>query len=130
MKRDMDMVRDVLLAIEAGNSMNLISLTQSMSISSNEDLQSLVYHLDMLIDQTGFVSGTKAHTMGGKNWLDLNLTWPGHEFLDDIRDPEIWKQTKAGAEKVGGFSIDLVGALAKGFLKKKIEQHTGIDLDL
>lgn len=58
------------------------------------------------------------------------LTWQGHDFLDKVRDPEIWHATKEGAKKAGGFSLELLGALAKGFLKKKIEAHTGVDLDL
>ena len=84
----------------------------------------------MLIDQAHFLNGNAAHTYGGKSWLDIELTWTGHEFLDNIRDSEIWNQTKAGAEKLGGFSLELVGSLAKGFVRKKIEQHTGVELDI
>jgi hypothetical protein len=58
------------------------------------------------------------------------LTWAGHDFLDSVRDSEIWRATKEGAQKAGGFSLELLAALAKGLIKKKIEQHTGIQLDL
>jgi hypothetical protein len=28
--------------------------------------------------------------------------WHGHEFLDDVRDPDIWRKTKKRAKAVGG----------------------------
>ena len=58
------------------------------------------------------------------------LTWKGHDFLDQIRDPAIWSATKEGVKKAGGFSVDILKALAKGLIKKKIEEHTGVQLDL
>jgi hypothetical protein len=45
------------------------------------------------------------------------LTWFGHDFLDSVRDPAIWKATKEGAAKIGGFSVHLLGALAKGLIR-------------
>jgi hypothetical protein len=126
----MDLVRNVLLAIESSDKPNLRALLETMSITSKEDLAALTYHLDMLIDQARLVSGINAHSMGGKNWLNLEITWAGHEFLDAIRDSEIWRQTKAGVDMAGGFSVDLISSLAKGFLKKKIEKHTGVELDI
>ena len=39
----------------------------------------------------------------------------GHQYLEMIRDPEIWRQTKESAQKIGSFSLDVLSALAKGF---------------
>jgi hypothetical protein len=56
------------------------------------------------------------------------LTWQGHDFLDSVRDPKIWAKTKEGALAAGGFTVDLLAELAKGFLKKQIEERTGVKL--
>jgi hypothetical protein len=56
------------------------------------------------------------------------LSWAGHDFLDSVRDREIWAKTKNGALAAGGFTIDLIADLAKGFLKKQIEDRTGVEL--
>jgi hypothetical protein len=56
------------------------------------------------------------------------LTWEGHDFLDSIRDPKIWEKTKKGVEGAGGFTVDLLKDLAKGFMKKQIEEYTGVKL--
>nr|WP_264159203.1 DUF2513 domain-containing protein [Burkholderia vietnamiensis] len=48
--------------------------------------------------------------------------------MDSIRSPEVWAKTKAGALAAGGFTVELLGDLAKGFIKKQIEDRTGIKL--
>ncbi len=53
----------------------------------------------------------------------------GHQYLEAIRDPEIWRKTKEGASLAGSFSIDLLGKLANGFIRTQIKKHTGIDIE-
>jgi hypothetical protein len=36
--------------------------------------------------------------------------------------------TKNGALNAGGFTLDLLGKLAKGFAKKQLAKHTGTEL--
>jgi hypothetical protein len=56
------------------------------------------------------------------------LTWKAHDFLDSVRDPEIWEKTRKGIEDAKGFTFDLIRDLAKGFVKKQIEDYTGVRL--
>jgi hypothetical protein len=127
MKRDMDFVRELLLKIEKIDKPP--SLQELLCANANEaEYEKLAEHLSMLIDEAEFVSGIPLHTMLAKNWTDLRLTWKGHDFLDSVRDPEIWEKTKKGVEGAGGFTVDLLKDLAKGFIKKQIEEHTGVKL--
>lgn len=126
MKRDMDFIREILLDIEGQDGPQLSDLLPGPV--SDEGYNKLAEHLRLLIDDAGLVTGIAAHSMAGKNWLDLKLTWDGHEFLDTVRDDEIWARTKQGALAAGGFSLDLLAALAKGFVKKQIEEKTGVEL--
>jgi Hypothetical protein (DUF2513) len=64
----------------------------------------------------------------GGSYVINGLTWAGHDFLDSIRDPKIWEKTKKGAEAAGGFTVDLLKDLAKGLVKKQIEEYTGVKL--
>jgi hypothetical protein len=57
------------------------------------------------------------------------LTWEGDNFVDSVRDDAIWHEAEEGAKKAGSLSLELLGALAKGLIKK-IEQHTGVNLDI
>ncbi len=60
----------------------------------------------------------------------MGLEWAGHDFVDSVRDPEIWKATKSSVEKVKGFSVDLLVAVAKGIIKKKISDLSGVEINL
>lgn len=84
----------------------------------------------MLIGEAGFVDGLEAHTIGtnGENWHRIRLTWQGHDFLDSVRNQETWAKTKKGALAAGGWTADILKDLAKGFIKKQIEEHTGVKL--
>jgi hypothetical protein len=125
MKRDMDLVRDLLLAIENhptladGTNVLMVDAPDKLGLDGRS-IEEIHYHLEMMIKK-GLVDGQL-------NLMEMvsGLTWDGHDFLDTIRDPAIWQATKDGAKKAGGFSLELLGALAKGLIKKKIEEHTGV----
>lgn len=135
MKRDMDLIRDLLLKIEGGQrSFDLLTPEIAEILGQDgagkmprEQSELMEYHL-ALLDDAGLI--TIQAKLSGAVWQIAKITWAGHDFLDTIREPAIWRETKAGAKQAGGFSIDLLKALAKGLLKKKIEQHTGVELDL
>ncbi len=127
MKRDMDLVRNLLLTIESHQN---LTGNQLIQYGDQEDLgitdysrDQVIYHIRMLIDES-MIQGEMVY--GGP--IISKLTWQGHDFLDSIRDPEIWQKTKDGVKNAGGFSMDLLGDLAKGLIKKKIEEHTGVQL--
>ena len=56
------------------------------------------------------------------------LSWAGHDFVDSVRSAEVWAKTKKGAEAAGGFTVDLLKDLAKGFIKRQVEELTGVKL--
>jgi len=135
MKRDMDLIRDLLLKIEDGQrSFDLLTPEIAEILGEGdagkmprEQAELIENHL-ALLDDAGLI--TIQAKLSGAVWQIGQITWAGHDFLDTIRDPAIWRETKARAKQAGGFSIDLLKALAKGLIKKKIEQHTGVELDL
>lgn len=131
----MDLIRDLLLKIEDGQrSFDILTPEVAEVLGENCEgrllrarVELLEYHLTLL-DNAGLI--TIQAKLSGAVWQIGQITWAGHDFLDTIRDPAIWRETKAGAKQAGGFSLDLLKALAKGLIKKKIEEHTGVDLDL
>ncbi len=125
MKRDMDLVRELLLKLEDEHlDGNLYSLKADGLGIEGRSYDELSYHLTLLID-AGLLDGERE--LSGR-FAVRNITWRGHEFIDVIRNPEVWKKTKKGAEAAGGFTIDILKDLAKGFIKTKIEEHTGVKL--
>lgn len=127
MKRDMDYVRQVLMELEEGKTIYdprppELGFKDVEEFQSVNDLWKLKEHLRLMMDgglvYIELVVGARAKAC---------LTWQGYDYLDAVRDPEIWKRTKDGAIAAGGFTFALLKEIAVGFLKKKVGNATGID---
>ena len=127
MKRDMDYVRDLLLKLEAAPTAIEDSTVLLSDQSSEEAEAKLNYHLEML-DQAGLLNAMESNAIGHDQWYDLRLTWQGHEFLETIRDPEVWSRTKAGAKKAGNFAMGFVVDLATAYGKHVAKERLGIEI--
>ena len=132
MKRDMDLIRELLLRLEAFplglGAVYIVQPTSSEIAVPEYDPAMIYYNFDLLY-QAGFLNNG-GNSRPGLEFVYSGLSWKGHEFLESIRDPAIWRATKEGATKAGGFSVELLSALAKGLLKTQIEKHTGVSIDL
>ena len=106
MKRDMDLIREILLWME-GEGNGAFLPTEFPPLANP---QVLMEHLQIL------KSGGLLETAGK---FGVRISWEGHEFVDKVRDPEIWQKTKDGASKVGSWSIKLLADLAAGFIRAK-----------
>ena len=127
MQRDMDYVRELLLKIE--DSQDSPRSDELLSANADPDeYKKLSYHLNMLINEAGLVTGIPAHHYTGRHWIELNLTWQGHEFLDAIRDAKIWRHTRETASNAGGWTLEILKELATAYLKAQIAKTTGLSL--
>ncbi|MDP2738979.1 MAG: DUF2513 domain-containing protein [Pseudorhodobacter sp.] len=118
MKRDDDYIRDLLLKYEGEE--DWLLFMPGETLGSGEDEWKERYHALLLMDQ-GLLATVGKGTM--------RLTSQGHDFLEAVRDEGIWSRTKDAVRDTGGSAtLEIVKALATGFLKKKISQYTGIEL--
>ena len=110
MVRDNDLVRDILLKIEAAQKSPLV--IDDLGIT-DYDREAIGYHLQLL-EEVGYIVANFAY---GDNVVQEalidRLTWDGHEFLDTIRSDSVWAQTKSTvAATVGSASIEVIKAVA------------------
>jgi Hypothetical protein (DUF2513) len=63
----------------------------------------------------------------GFGWHPKRLTYDGYEFLETVRDGEVWRGVEAGAEKAGGGITVLIG-LGKAYAKQVLAERLGLDL--
>lgn len=123
MKLDKDLVRDVLLALEAHDKPDC---WLAIELPGKSDVE-VSYHV-MLLAEAGML---KAHNVGsddGFGWAPTRLTYRGHEFLETVRDPEIWRRTKEGAERAGVSGLDMLVELGKAYGKQLLRERLGIEL--
>ena len=112
MKRDMDKVRGAMLALEANDGPFMMTM-DTPALGGTDDGRETVEYILMLYS-AGFLDSSQRSA--------YRISWAGHEFLDSVRDPEIWQKTKEGVGKLGSWSMKLLGDLAIGFARAKAQQ--------
>lgn len=129
MRRDMDLIRDLILNLEAMQRkpgiLEELSPGEGEMIVEGYSSDEIAYHLNLIMEAGFLVTHGR---MGSGNILFERLAWTGHDFVDSVRSPEVWAKTKKGAEAAGGFTVDLLKDLAKGFITKQIEEYTGVKI--
>jgi DNA-binding transcriptional ArsR family regulator len=115
MKRDMDLVREILLAVEAVDDHSL----HELPVIDGYDQQLVGSHIEIM-QEAGLIDAMDCRDLSGGYWIPKKLTWEGHEFLDQIRPTERWSKTKAVIGKLGDFSIATTKQVASEIAKKAL----------
>jgi hypothetical protein len=87
MKRDMELIREILLAIEASETTQGIARIVIPSRTPAE----VSYNVKLLA-QAGLIDAIDMSSSAAFCWQPKSLTWSGHEFLDAARNDTIWNK--------------------------------------
>jgi hypothetical protein len=114
MKRDMDLVRLILLAIEGSQ--------EAATKSKERTLEERAYHVALLLD-AGFLVGKTTNDANGhpNGYVVTRMTWIGHEFLDALRDDTLWKKAKEYVLKPGAsWTFEILKEWSKHEIKERL----------
>jgi hypothetical protein len=123
MKRDMDLIRTVMLDLESYPEAEL-NLTE-LTVEGCDDA-TLLEHL-ILLEEAGFIAMTVERYGGGAppQFMVHRITWTGHEFLETVRSETIWAKSTKFITSAG---IGLAWPLLQAVLRAKAAEHLGIPL--
>ena len=98
MKRDMDLVRKILLQIEE----EYVSTSLFDLAISGYDKETIAYHCKIM-HEAGMVSGYSPFYADDRlfSFKVSGLTWEGNDYLDKVRDDSMWGKTKDIIKKQG-----------------------------
>jgi hypothetical protein len=116
MKRDMDLVRVMLLAIEESPH----GFAPKIEISGYTQEQ-IGYHATLL-KEAGLAEGIETTTMGSQSpeLMITRLTWLGHDFLDNARENQTWNQAKDMIKTIGSASLQVWASVLTMIISKKL----------
>jgi len=99
MKRDMELIRKILLAVEGSPGGWALA---ELKINGYTEAQTW-YHKYLLVD-AGLAIGVDmaVDQSPAPEYVLRSLTWAGHEFLDAARDDTRWKRAMKLVEEKGG----------------------------
>jgi len=115
MKRDMDLIRQIVMAVRDNPGPHLIT--------SIEGVESEVYvEHARLLDEAGLVEATIIDDIHGVSGLATinRLTWSGHDFADAIESDTVWEKAKGTAKQAGGWTFGILLDIAKLEIKRRI----------
>lgn len=120
MKRDLDLVRKILLACEASPS----NRAPALEFAGYAEEQ-VGFHVHLMISAR-LLEGVSDIGAGGSGPLGLAtaITWDGYEFLEASRDDARWVTARMAAEAAGALSLEVLKgtliALASAAVKKAV----------
>lgn len=118
MKRDLDLIRTLLVRVEEGKNPALEPIEGYSS-------EQILYNAALTVEATPplVVGEVLRHGFGDVLTVSMDrLTWDGHDFLEAARDNTVWKKAKETVLKPGAsFTFDLL----KEWLKAEIRLRSG-----
>lgn len=127
MKLNQDCVRSTLLELEEKLPFNQsLSHKELLEFSSikNYSKDEVFYCLQKL-KETNFIDMDIYHN--NTPTYDINsITWDGHKFLDNIRDDQVWANTKSIVSKFSSVSINMIEKVASNIITNIISKHMGL----
>ena len=122
MKRDMDLVRLILLEIEDKYRSTAI---YDLAIDGY-DTEMVAYHCKILYE-AGLISDYKAQYADNEIYVFGvgSITWDGNDFLEKIRDDSQWKKVKETITKKGlPLVVDTIKSVANALISATVEGIT------
>jgi len=120
MKLKKDCVRDLMKYFEKNLSYENDIQADSISIKkySYEDI---LYTCDKLYE-AGLIKAIRKNEIYSRYPIIIvqSITYDGHQFLDNIRDNTIWKETKNRMKEVGSISINVMSQVAASIISSKL----------
>ena len=125
MKFEPEVARDILLDVEELHQYPdpfTFSTPAKFNRAKKYDIDTIAYHCNLLKEE-GFLNYDPIY---GNNELQMvfinGLTYAGHQFLDSIRSPKVWRETKTRAEKLGVFTINIISDIASSVISDMIKR--------
>jgi len=114
-KRDLELIRKVML--EAEKTKDPYELVDPKIEGYNET--EISYHV-ALLDDAGLLHGQDRSAIGVFRWSAGTLTWAGHEFVEAVRDEDVWNEARAIVEKSGnGVVFEILNKALLRVLQKR-----------
>lgn len=124
MKRDMDLVRSILLACESDPS----GYPPDLPTIEGFTPEQVAFHVYLMGD-AGLLRVYDTTTIGSPSpsAVILSVTWKGFDFLAASKSSVVWDGTKAALSKIGGAGLDIWIDVLKFYAKQKLKD-VGVDL--
>lgn len=126
MKRDMELVRKILIDISMGNF--ILERFEKDDIKGMEKNHLIAYHLKIMA-QAGLIEVEIKLDYANNYFLTRKpmLTWEGNDYLDAISNDSVWIKTKKSIKEKGLELGNVPFNVLKEFVALQIKQFLGME---
>ena len=119
MKLNLDCCRDILLTIESQTERTDINFYDFLQLLPQYSEFEIEYCLEKLYEANYIHLICESFNNSSSELLIIcveDLTFQGHEFLENIRSKNVWDKTKNICGNIGSFSLELIKTVASDIL--------------
>ncbi len=127
MKLDPNCVRDILLELEK-QPFDTQTTIQVLALNLPNYQQEEVFYCCLKLYEAGYISANVVPIDGSFPIIQriFDITFQGHEFLNNIRSPKIWNDILEVSDKIGTASISGFTQIATSVILTLIKSHFGL----
>lgn len=127
MKLNPDCIRDVLVYLEDNleyvdrediviehQEITLSTIKEELHTQQGYEYIDIIYSIEKLLE-IGYIKASNITKMAGNGkhiGAIIDITWEGHQFLNNIRPQAVWDATKKGAAKLGIKSLHALATIS------------------
>ena len=116
MKRDMDLIRKIMVAVEAAENSE-----KGIKPEIEGYTEEQIAYQSGLLNDANLITAIDVSDTAGKAFRITGLTWEGHDFVEAARNETVWKKAiKIVKEKGGGVTLDIMNQLLTKLLTDQI----------
>lgn len=127
MKLNLDCMRDILLVIEQCGYQEMPSFQKVVNSLPGYSIDDISYSCEKLYEAEFIDAIQKNHIRGQCPIIKIrNITYSGHQFLDDIRNDNNWGKIKEIASSIGSTSVNAISQIAASVISAAIHSNLGL----
>lgn len=121
-----EIVRDVMLTLEKNIIINEDLETEEVELSQLRELlpdysePDLAYTVIKLKEADYITASIKNYDCRIAYCIIHSITYEGHEFLNSIRNENVWNDILKGVKSVGAFTLPIIRDLGTSLLKQQL----------
>jgi len=115
-------VRNILLTVESLEFGEILTVENFSGFPllqgySEEEICYVILRLD---EAEYFPENSVIKLLNGTRFTITSLTWDGHQFLDCIRDEEVWEKTRRKSSKFGSTPVKILAEIAMSIIRSGV----------
>lgn len=126
MKLNKDCIRDLLLYLEENLTINNSIAVNNIKIN-NYTSDELLYTADKLYEAKFLNCYRRVYDAQDLLITVDSITYEGHQFLDNIRDDNVWENTKNVLSKFKSTSISFIADVSSQIIANIISKQLGLN---